>query len=393
MEVNENTAIVMAGIPATSAAIYHRIRFSVGDPVVFLDLPDASGGPSGSGRRSLLILRDIECDRAARNARVDTVACPADFTPEGGLSGDRETATGQAAVECLVRNGIERVVGDRSLPLIYADMISRAGIALVCDPELGVFDRRRKDSQEIEWIRQSQRATEEVMQRACRAVLDSEPRLDEVLLFEGAPLTSERLKTMIEHWLIDLGYQSGGSIVACGKQGADCHDAGSGDLYTSEPVIIDIFPSSRTTRYYGDCTRTVVHGEIPDRVARLHQAVLEAKEAATRSLRAGVTGEAVHRATVESFRRAGYDDGLPEANAPEDYCAMTHGTGHGLGLECHEPPLLAEAGPELIAGDVVTIEPGLYSKAVGGVRVEDLFLVQESGNENFNSLPWGLKLD
>jgi Xaa-Pro aminopeptidase len=69
---------------------------------------------------------------------------------------------------------------------------------------------------------------------------------------------------------------------------------------------------------------------------------------------------------------------------------MPHGTGHGIGLDVHEPPLLDRNGPALLVGDVITIEPGLYSRAVGGVRIEDMVLVTEVGCENFNALPQGL---
>ncbi|MEM7232018.1 MAG: M24 family metallopeptidase, partial [Planctomycetota bacterium] len=62
-------------------------------------------------------------------------------------------------------------------------------------------------------------------------------------------------------------------------------------------------------------------------------------------------------------------------------------TGHGIGLDVHEPPLLDRGGPELVLGDALTIEPGLYSKAVGGVRVEDMVIVTEDGCVNLNSLP------
>ena len=129
-----STAIIMAGVPATSAALFHRIRFSVVDQVVYLQFRREDGGV-----KSLLILRDIEMDRARRHARVDEVACPADYMPEGGLSGDRETATAQAAAECLRRAGVARVVGDRTLPLIFADFIRRAGMGVECDSQLGVL--------------------------------------------------------------------------------------------------------------------------------------------------------------------------------------------------------------------------------------------------------------
>jgi Xaa-Pro aminopeptidase len=69
---------------------------------------------------------------------------------------------------------------------------------------------------------------------------------------------------------------------------------------------------------------------------------------------------------------------------------MVHGTGHGVGLEVHEPPLLDRLGPELVVGDVLTIEPGLYRHPIGGVRLEDMIVVTEDGCENFNSLPEGL---
>jgi len=155
-------------------------------------------------------------------------------------------------------------------------------------------------------------------------------------------------------------------------------------------VIIDIFPRNRQTLYNGDCTRTVVHGDTPPAIAEMHAAVREAKATATAAAWAGATGETVHRATIEAIRGRGYQVGLPPQDAPASYCALTHGTGHGVGLAVHEPPLLDFNGPELLAGDVVTIEPGLYRRDLGGVRIEDMVVITESGCENLNRLPEGL---
>ena len=69
---------------------------------------------------------------------------------------------------------------------------------------------------------------------------------------------------------------------------------------------------------------------------------------------------------------------------------MTHGTGHGVGLDVHEPPLLDKNGPPLLLGDALTIEPGLYRRDLGGVRVEDMVIVSEGGCENLNRLSEGL---
>ena len=377
-------ARVLAGIPAVNNTFYWRIRFSVGDPAALIELP------RDGGTQAILILRDIEMERARAHARANQVACPADFAPAGGLSGDRETATAQAVAECLRREGVRQVVADRTLPLLFAHEIQQAGMAVTCDTQWGVLQRRSKDEQEIQWLQESQQATEAAMQMACETVARASARADGVLLVDGQPLTSERLRAAIDVFLLERGYANPSSIVAGGPSGGDCHELGSGELRTEQPVIIAIFPRNRQTLYYGDCTRTVVHGTISDQLLRMHQAVVAAKAAATAACRAGVTGEAVHAATQAAIKASGYAVGLPGPDTPDTYCAITHGTGHGIGLDVHEPPLLDQGGPELIEGDAVTIEPGLYCKAIGGIRVEDMVIVTRDGCRNLNRLPEGL---
>ena len=378
-------AIVRAGVPATNNALYREVRHLVGDPAALVELPGDDGR-----RQRILILRDIEMHRARQHARAEEIACPADYAPAGGLSGDRETATAQAAAECLRRAGVRQAIADRTLPLIYAHFIRGAGIELECDPELGILERRSKDDQEIEWLHEPQQATEGAMQMACRMVAAASAGNDGVLMHDGDVLTSERVRAAIDVWLLERGYVSSDCIVACGPQGADCHNRGSGSLRTGLPVIIDIFPRNRATLYHGDCTRTVVHGEVPPQLADMHRVVVEAKAAATAAVRPGVTGEQVHQATIDVIRRHGYEVGLPPDGAPETYTAMVHGTGHGIGLDVHEPPLLDRGGPPLVVGDALTIEPGLYTYALGGVRVEDMVIVTADGCRNLNSISEGL---
>lgn len=377
-------ATLAAGIPESHNGLYWKIRFSVCDQVVLLELP------SPSGTESVLILRDIEMARARQSARVDRVACPADFAPSGGLSGDRETANAQAAVECLRRAGVKRVVGDRSLPLIFADFARRAGIDVDCDPDQWINDRRRKTDEEIQHLRDAQAITERAIQLACSMIASATARRDGVLMHQGEPLTSERVRAAVDHWLLDQDFTNPMAIIAAGPDGSDCHNLGFGELRTGEPVIVDIFPKNRRSRYNGDCTRTVVHGDIPDEIIRMHAAVRAAKTAAENTVRAGATGEDVHLATIQAIRHAGYSSGLPGENSPMSYCAMTHGTGHGIGLDVHEPPLLDLKGPSLLAGEVLTVEPGLYRRDLGGVRIEDMVVVRENGCENLNTLTDGL---
>ena len=378
--MSSGTATIMAGIPAINASLYHAIRFNVGDPVALVTI----------NNRSTLILRDIEMHRARQHARADAVACPADFQPEGGLSGDRETATAQAAAELLKRNGITSVVADRTLPLIFADIVRAQNINVQCDRDMGVAQRRAKDEQEIEWLREAQSVTEQAVRLACEMIAGASTKPDGTLMHDGSALTSERVRTAVDIFLLQQGYASVPSIIAGGPEGADCHSLGSGNLKTGQPVIVDIFPKNRASGYNGDCTRTVVHGEVPESLARMHAAVVAAKQAGQQATRAAVTGEDVHQAVIAEIKAHGFKIGIPNDSEPDEYCGMVHGTGHGIGLDVHEPPLLDFKGPPLVVGDALTIEPGLYCKAIGGIRVEDMVIVTKNGCDSLNRLPEGL---
>ena len=374
-------------MPAINKALYHAIRFAAHDPAVLIELPH------GESVRSTLIIRDVELERARKMARADRVITPRDATPASGFSGDREIATAEAAIEFLRRSGIRQIVGDRSLPLLYVELAREVGIEITLDVDMGVRERRQKDATEVAHLRQAQRDTEHAVQQACRLIARSDVRADGVLQNEGVPLTSDSVRSYISIMLIKRGYAHCDCIVAGGPIGADCHHPGEGELRTRQPVMIDVFPMNKTTLYHGDCTRTVVHGEIPDAVMAMHAMVIEAKAAAAAATHAGATGDAVHQATVTVLKRHGVHIGSPPAGADDQLLFLPHGTGHGLGLDLKEPPLLDFKGVALLAGDAVTIEPAVYCKAIGGVRVEDLYIVQDDGCESLSTLPETLRWD
>ncbi|MBT4013321.1 MAG: aminopeptidase P family protein [Planctomycetaceae bacterium] len=376
--------IVLAGVPKTNYSLYHRTRFLVGDPTSFIQL---TGTPDD---HTMFICRDIELQRAAQYACADRVSCPADHSPAAGLSGDRETATAQATAEYLTKHAVTEIITDRTLPFIFAYHIEQAGIKIQYSPTLGVMERRAKDDQEVQWLQDAQSATESAMRVACEIIARATADKDGNLLHGGEILTSEILRSIVDIFLLEQDYANPRSIIACGPLGADCHNYGTGPLRTEQPIIVDIFPQNRRTLYNGDCTRTVVNGTIDETIQRMHTAVCEANSAGCSTVKAGVTGEDVHRATIQVIKDNGYSTGLPGPDDPISFCSMTHGTGHAVGLDVHEPPLLDFGGPELIVGDCLTIEPGLYCRAIGGVRVEDMVITTTAGCLKLNSLHTGL---
>ena len=124
------------------------------------------------------------------------------------------------------------------------------------------------------------------------------------------------------------------TIVAGGRQACDPHERGYGPLRAHEPIIIDIFPRSQKTGYFGDITRTVVRGRASEAVRRLYDTVLQGQKIAFRKIRANAPTGDVHRAVQEFFEQQGYKTRRRNGRME----GFFHGTGHGLGLEIHESP-------------------------------------------------------
>lgn len=371
-------ARIMAGFPDKNASLFRRIGVPLGDPAAWIELDT----------RRIALVRDIEMDRVQQVGHADDVTTPAEHSPPAGLSPDRETATAEAAAQLLRAAKVEQVFADRSLPYVYAWHIEQAEIEIRYDSDLGVLDRRQKNHQELDWLAQSQQVTEEVMRKMCETVARCSVADDGSLVHEGEVLTSERVHSLATIEFIQRGYSMGhGAIVATAPEVADCHHRGQGPLRTGVPVIIDLFPRDDSTRYWGDCTRTVVHGEPSETVKKMHAAVVAAKAAATAELRAGNTADAVHCASDATLKEHGFPLSRGQLT---DEPSIQHGTGHGIGLDVHEPILLDHNGGELLEGEVFTIEPGLYGRLDGGVRVEDMLVVTTGEAKNLNKLHEGL---
>ncbi len=303
---------------------------------------------------------------------------------------DREAYVQRAwpalAAQLLRERGLDVCRVSPRMHAADVDDLREAGVTVHIDRDLFAAERRKKTAEEADAIRSSQRAAEAAVVEVVRELTSAEVR-DGVLWRDGSPLTSEMLYARAQLKLGELGMTCPDMIVASSPGCALPHYRGEGPIRADAPVIIDVFPVSRSTHYYGDLTRTVIVGEIGEEFRRMHAATLQALDAGIESIRAGVSGRDVHRAVCAVLVDRGFGTITTGYEGPDGGAKMTHSTGHGVGLDVHERPALrdAETAP-LEAGDVVTVEPGLYLVGTGGVRIEDTGMVTEHGFDNFTTL-------
>jgi len=223
-----------------------------------------------------------------------------------------------------------------------------------------------------------------------RSLLAGCPVKEDVLFHEGGPLTAGRVLTMIEIFLLENGFESADTIFAPGRGGADPHWRGEGPLRMGVPIVMDIFPRSRRSRYHSDMSRTFVVGRASRSVKEMHAAVIEAQDAALQRLVPGVILSEVHQAVCDLFRKRGYPV-VGDGSQPKR--GFLHGTGHGVGLQVHEAPTVSVSSDIFMPGDVVTVEPGLYDRRVGGVRIEDIVACMPDGSvRNLTNFPRDLEI-
>ena len=165
---------------------------------------------------------------------------------------------------------------------------------------------------------------------------------------------------------------------------------GSGPIAPSEAVVFDLFPRDRETGVYSDMTRTYVVGEVPEEIARYHALCREALRMSTEATKPGVNGRELMRMVCDLFAGEGFPTPLTKEPGEVLDSGFFHGLGHGVGLEVHEKPNLSRSGDDLIPGDVITLEPGLYRAGFGGVRLEDILLVTDDGVEVVTQYPYEL---
>jgi Xaa-Pro aminopeptidase len=286
--------------------------------------------------------------------------------------------------------GINDAIVPRSFPTQVADYLRANGITLEVDHKEFANRRRVKNESELAGIRKSQKAADAAMGAARDLIFRAEPSNGEVKV-DGESLTSEGLKAEIRRVFSEHGVTGDDFIVSHGAQTAIGHELGHGPIAANEPIVIDLWPRDPDSACFADMTRTFVVGEPPEELVEYHKLVKEALDVALSATKAGIAGSEVFTIVCQLFEEAGQKTSLskPPGEVLEE--GFFHGLGHGVGLQVHEAPALGRGGTgNLVAGDVVTLEPGLYRPGFGGCRLEDLVLVTESGAENLTDFPYDL---
>ena len=302
----------------------------------------------------------------------------------------REEIELEVVLRAARRFGIDDAVVPGTFPLELADHLRSNGIQVRADRHLFVQRRRVKNDAELAGIRRAQRAAEAAMD-AARELMRSAERQNGSVLLDGEPLTCERIKLAVEQAFTANGAFADEFIVSHGPQTAVGHDMGSGPIAPDEPVCLDLFPRDRESGCFADMTRVFVVGTPSDELREWHTLCKEALDRSVAAVKPGVSGSALHKISCDIFEEHGYPTLRSKEPGEVLRDGFYHSLGHGVGLEVHEEPSLGRAPGELVAGDVIAVEPGLYRHGYGGCRLEDLVLVTESGPEVLTDYPYDLE--
>lgn len=360
------SALLLVADSERNADMLYATGLFVPDPFIYLK----------NNQAVHLVLHDLEMDRAAKHLPDATIHSFSTLREQTAQSGISNPNIGHIAGRLLNNLGISQVRVPANFPFGVAEIIRETWPDISLSSDCPFPERAVKSPAEIRKIQQILRLTREGLHAGISLIRNAEIKKDGRLWHQGRPLTSEKVRAAIHTTIGSLGGLPSNTIVAGGSQACDPHERGSGPLKAHLPILIDVFPRSEATGYFGDLTRTVVKGRASESVRRIYQSVLQAQQTALNAIRSGAKAQKVHAAVEGAFESLGYKTERRNNHLQ----GFFHGTGHGLGLELHEAPSIGKNSFDTLqTGNVVTVEPGLYYSEIGGVRLEDVALIQEDG--------------
>jgi Xaa-Pro aminopeptidase len=358
-----------------SADMFHAIPLEIIDPFLYVE----------QSERKVAVTGVLERDRIQGLGLGIEALDPFSFGLDELLNGGMEFLAAELEVDLRVCRelGVEHAFVPPEFPLAWAEALRAGGIELTVDADRFQLRRRVKTEAQLAGIRRAQAAADSAMAAAT-----------ELLRELPGELTCERVRARMQAVCAERDADLPDTvIVARGEQSALGHEQGSGPIAHGDIVLIDIWPRDRASRCWADMTRTFVAGgaEPPAELREYWELCRASLEAVGPLLRPGAVCRELHGISCEPFEAAGQ----PTVRTKEPNTSLDsgyyHSLGHGVGLEIHERPNLGRSDERLIAGDVVTIEPGCYRPGFGGARLEDLVLITEEGSELLTDFRYDLE--
>lgn len=329
------------------------------------------------------------------NDRGATPQTPPSNPGSKTLSGERSdrpkggTSTPQLIARAAKKIGARKIqVGSEFPASLFLQLKKIIPVEIAQGP---LFPERLiKSTYEQNEIRKANKIISEAFE-LCAELLHRAKISGKKLLIGSETLTSEYLRTKIQALFLAEGLEPASDlIIAGGAQACDPHCLGSGPLKPHELIIIDLFAPLQKSRYWGDMTRTFLRGQPSDAQIKLVETVFDAQQEAIKSIKPGVDGHRIHAQVEVRFAMNGYKTFNKKKSGYEGFF---HGTGHALGLDCHdmgtESPRISRSKNILRVGEVYTVEPGLYYSDIGGCRIEDNGVVTPTGFKLLSKAPYG----
>jgi Xaa-Pro aminopeptidase len=377
MQRNDQATLLVAASEGDANMLY-AAGFFVPDPFIFFQ----------HKLTKYIVMSDLEIDRAKKQARADRILSLSLYQKKLRRSGKASPGLVDLLDLLFRERGIRSLIVPANFSALLADQLRAKGFSLQIKRDPFFAQRETKNSQEVKHISESLRVARLGLEAGIRALKRTKIKRDGYLYLNGRRLTSETLKTFVNTTIMAQGWLPSHTIIASGNQCVDPHHEGSGPIKAHSSIIFDIFPRSQKTGYFGDLSRTVVRGRASDKLKRMYAAVQAGQQIAYGLIRDGANGKEIHQKILALFDARGFKTAKRNGRMQ----GFFHGTGHGLGLDIHEPPRIATVEARLRTGHVVTVEPGLYYLGVGGVRLEDVVLVTPRGNRNLTDCPQFLEI-
>ena len=300
------------------ANMLYAVGMFIPDPFIYLRVDG----------RCHIVLSDLEIDRGRKLARHCRVLSLSEYQEKLKKAGIKRPTFAHIIRAVLKERRVKKISVPASFPHGLARQLRDLNVKVrLCKGEC-FPNRELKSTEEIKKISAALIMAEVGLSEGIQALKRAKMARNNRLVLNNSPLTAERLRAIIDTAIIQAGGLACHTIVAGGDQACDPHERGYGPLKANVPIILDVFPRSQKTGYFGDITRTVVKGRASEAVRKVYHTVAQGQDIAFKHLHAGASGQEVHKNVADFFDSQGFKTGKHNGRLE----GFFHGTGHGVGL-------------------------------------------------------------